>query len=383
MPHTNDRYSNDDSKPTISLHKSDVDPEVIKKLVSMSLDGSIESAGLVEEFEFELLESVGRKKADGHFAIATGDISIAYQLAFSMLAIQAGDEVVMPAFQRNRAVIEAVEAVGAIPVLVDIDEATIGINPAEAEAAITERTRGIIAIDHEMTVCDHEALRRLAAKSKIEVIHDISTSYGTAYKGKPVGNQHDLTIMSCTPLDSLNCVEGAALLGRGIELLRSVENARRITLKPPMASEEIDDSQIDIDAESVGISYKMSAFHAGIGTSQIKRINNLGATEPSAAELPAEEKEENETGAYTTQKRRRFSSLLCIKLKTRSHKDRALELAHSLSLESYAPWSLHGETTVVPKSATIGDTMLYLPARPEAKEQTERLIQQLTQESLL
>jgi hypothetical protein len=92
----------------------------------------------------------------------------------------------------------------------------------------------------------------------------------------------------------------------------------------------------------------MSAFHAGIGTSQIKRINNLGTTELSAAELPAEEKEANETGAYSTQKRRRLSSLLFIKLKTRSHKDRALDLAHSLRPESYAPWSLHGETAVAP-----------------------------------
>ncbi len=329
----------------------------------MSLDGSIGSAGLVEEFEFELLESVGRKKADGHFAIATGDISIAYQLAFSMLAIQAGDEIIMPAFQRNRAAIEAVQAVGAIPVLVDIDEATIGINPAEAEAAITERTRCIIAIDHEMTVCDHEALQRLAAKSKIEVIHDISTSYGTAYKGKPVGNQHNLTIMSCTPFDSLNCVEGAALLGRGTERLRLVENARQITLALPKPNQEDEAKQIHIDAESVGMSYKMTAFHAGIGISQIERVNSRSATQNSTIESLLEKIDTISAGIHPIRKMGYIPNLLCFRLKQGTAARKDLEGRGLVHQRAWAPLEIGEDNYAV--SQKMADMLIYSPCNSD------------------
>lgn len=299
----------------IPLYQSDIDPGLIEKLVAMSMDGSIGSAGLVEEFEFQLLESLGRKKADGHFAVTTADIGIAYRLAFSMLAIQPGDEIVMPALQRNRVLIEAAEAFEAKPVLVDIDEETIGIGANEADNAITDKTKCIVAIDHEMTTCNHDGLRKVAEKRKVEIIHDISTSYGTTYKDEPIGRQHEMTVLSCTPFDSLNCVEGAALLGRGFERLRFAEKAREIVLAPPRANDKGRQSQIRIDSDSIGLSYKMTAFHAGIGTSQIERVSRASARRDHTIESLLKEIDNTNTFASLIRTKGYIPSLLCFRMK--------------------------------------------------------------------
>lgn len=355
----------------IPLYQSDIDQGVIEKLVAMSLDGSIGSAGLVEEFEFQLLESLGRKKADGHFAVATADIGIAYRLAFSMLAIQAGDEILMPALQRNHILIDAAEAFGAKPVLVDIDEETIGISANEADNVITEKTKCIVAIDHEMTTCNHEGLRKVAARRKVEIIHDISTSYGTTYKGEPIGRQHEMTLLSCTPYDSLNCVEGAALLGRGFERLRFAEKAREIVLALPRANDKGRQSQIRIDSESIGLSYKMTPFHAGIGTSQIERVSRTSARRDKTIESLLEEVDNTNIFLSPIRTRGFIPSLLCFRMKPDQTSIKYREALKAQGLLHLKTWiALQSGEDSFGVASGMADTLLY--SRPDP-EQVKRL----------
>lgn len=374
--------SSDEPELMIPLYKSDIDPGVIEKLVAMSMDGSIGSAGLVEEFEFQLLESLGRKKADGHFAVATADIGIAYRLAFSMLAIQPGDEIVMPALQRNRVLIEAAEAFEAKPVLVDIDEETIGIGANEADNAITDKTKCIVAIDHEMTTCNHDGLRKVAEKREVEIIHDISTSYGTTYKEEPIGRQHEMTVLSCTPSDSLNCVEGAALLGRGFERLRLAEKAREIVLALPRANDKVRPNQIRIDSESIGLAYRITALHAGIGTSQIARISRSGQRGDPTIK-PQTEQTENSNVPLPSKEEKALLKFIDDQNKTSENKDPALGLAHQSGLKTQASWLCLGDAETTPNAAIQAESAAYLTSHPEVSEATKSSFRQPNDESFL
>ena len=109
----------------------------------------ISSAGkYVDRFESEFSILAGARHAS---CVSNG--TIALHLALLALKVRAGDEIIIPAFAYV-AVANAVKYVGATPVLVDVDEASWGLDAAQLERAITPRTRGVIAVHNYGHPCD-------------------------------------------------------------------------------------------------------------------------------------------------------------------------------------------------------------------------------------
>src|SRR3546814_16451249 len=101
-----------------------------------------------------------------------------------LLGIGRGDEVITPAFSYVAAA-EVIALLGATPVLVDVDPVSFNVDPASVRAAITDRTRAIIAVDLFDQCADYGALADNAAALHIAVIEDDAQSFGATFLRRP------------------------------------------------------------------------------------------------------------------------------------------------------------------------------------------------------
>lgn len=182
----------------------------------------------VHRFEQEFAAYVGTKHC---VALNTG--TAALHLTLASLGIGAGDEVITVA-QTFIATAEAISAVGARPVFVDVDPISYTMDPALLEAAITKRTAAIIPVDLYGQVADMDPILEIANRHGIPVVEDACQAHGAEYKGQKAGTFGVAACFSFYPGKNLGaCGEGGAVttdddeLAQRIRLWRDHGSAKR------------------------------------------------------------------------------------------------------------------------------------------------------------
>lgn len=137
---------------------------------------------LCREFERQYASHAGTKHA-----VAVSNGTVALELALHAFGIGAGDEVITP----SRTYIASASCAvmrGAVPVVVDVDPVTQNISPSAIRAAITPRTKAIIAVHLGGWPCDMDEIMAIADEHGLKVIEDCAQAHGATYKGRPVGS---------------------------------------------------------------------------------------------------------------------------------------------------------------------------------------------------
>jgi dTDP-4-amino-4,6-dideoxygalactose transaminase len=167
----------------------------------------------VQRFEQEFAAYVGTNHC---VALNTG--TAALHLALAALNIDSGDEVITVP-HTFIATAEAISAVGALPVFVDIDPVSFTMDPTLLESAITSRTRAIIPVDLYGQVADMDPIQEIADRHGIPVIEDACQAHGAEYKGRKAGSFGVAGCFSFYPGKNLGaCGEGGAVTTNDEEL---------------------------------------------------------------------------------------------------------------------------------------------------------------------
>lgn len=170
----------------------------------------------VHELEEKLSAYTGAK-----YCITCANGTDALQIAQMAFGIGPGDEVITPGFTYI-ATAETVAVLGAKPIYVDINPKTYNLDIKQLEAAITLRTKAIIAVSLYGQCADFDAINAIAAKHNIPVIEDAAQSFGASYKGKKSCN---LTTVACTsffPSKPLGCYGDGGAIFTNDEALATV-----------------------------------------------------------------------------------------------------------------------------------------------------------------
>ncbi len=152
---------------------------------------------------------------------------------------------------------------GCEPVFVDIDKRTLNIDPNLIEAAITDKTTGILATHVYGNPCDIEAIDKIAAKHNLKVIYDAAHCFGTKFNGKSVFEYGDISTTSFHATKLFHTVEGGAVFTQKPELLKQMAFLRNF-------GHDYNDT-----FACVGINGRNSEFHAAMGLANLKRMDEI------------------------------------------------------------------------------------------------------------
>ena len=174
-----------------------IKPEIDQAIQRVLSSGQFILGPEVEALERELAAYCGTRDA---VAVASG--TDALELSLRACGVGAGDEVLTTAYTFI-ATAEAILAVGALPVFVDIDPATYALDPHAATNAITPRTKAILPVHLYGHPCDLEALQHLARRHGLKLIEDCAQAIGARYANKRVGSFGDAGTLSFYPSKNL------------------------------------------------------------------------------------------------------------------------------------------------------------------------------------
>ena len=170
------------------------------------------SQSKVFQFEQAFAES-----QNAEYAVATTNGTTALECALKAAGVESGDEVLVSTITFIASV-TSILLVNAIPVFVDVDAKSWNISPAACEAAITPRTKAIMAVDHAGVPCDMDALNALHDKHGVTILSDCAHAHGSQWKGKGVGALGQIGAFSFQQGKTLTTGEGGMVLTNDPEL---------------------------------------------------------------------------------------------------------------------------------------------------------------------
>lgn len=210
---------------------------------------------LVNELELRLKEYLG---LDHLLYVNNG--TIALQIAIKALGLTG--EIITTPFSYI-ATTSSIVWEGCTPVFADIDPDTLNIDLGKIEAAITDKTSGILVTHTYGNPCDIDSIQAIAEKHQLKVIYDAAHCFGTIYKGKSVFEYGDISTSSFHATKLFHTIEGGVIVTRDAELLKKMAYMRNFGHNGPE------------DFAEIGINGKNSEFHAAMGLVNLKYIGSI------------------------------------------------------------------------------------------------------------
>ena len=164
------------------------------------------------------------KKQFGSPTLLTQSCTAALEMAMLLLQLKPGDEVIMPSFTFVSTA-NAVVLRGATPVFVDIDPATLNIDPDRVAEAVTSKTRAVVVVHYASVACDMDRILEIARDRGLAVVEDAAHCFGAKYRGRMLGTLGTLGTLSFHETKNVSCGEGGALLVNDPALLELAEIA--------------------------------------------------------------------------------------------------------------------------------------------------------------
>ncbi|MEH1770966.1 MAG: DegT/DnrJ/EryC1/StrS family aminotransferase [Nostoc sp.] len=250
----------------------DIGEEEIAEVVDSLRSGWLTTGPKTKRFEQEFADFIG----SGVEAIAVNSATSGLHLALEALGIGPGDEVITTVHTFT-ATAEVIRYLGANPVFVDIDLATMNIDVSKIEAAITSRTKAIIPVHFGGLACDMKSILTIAQKHKLKVVEDAAHAIPTTYQGKLIGSlDSDVTVYSFYATKTIATGEGGMLVTRNPEIAKRCRTMRlhginrdafdRYTSTKPSWYYEV---------IAPGFKYNMTDVAASLGIHQLKKVRIL------------------------------------------------------------------------------------------------------------
>ncbi len=237
----------------------------------MAIKGVLDSGMLAhgpKVVEFE--EKFAAYTAAPH-CVALSSCTAALHLAYFIIGLGAGDEVIVPA-QTHVATGHAVELTGAKAVFVDAEAQTGNIDIDQIESKITANTKALSVVHYLGTPVDMDRIVALAKKHDLFVVEDCALAIGTYYKGKHAGLVGDLGCFSFYPVKHFTTAEGGAVLTNSQEIAKKITQSRAFGMDKSYRERSVPGLY---DVQGLGFNYRMNEVESAIGIVQLDRIDGF------------------------------------------------------------------------------------------------------------
>ncbi|MCK9361075.1 UDP-4-amino-4,6-dideoxy-N-acetyl-beta-L-altrosamine transaminase [Patescibacteria group bacterium] len=252
----------------IPYARQTLEEDDIQAVVNVLRSDLVTQGPKVEEFERALAKRAGTKHA-----VAFSHGTAALMGSFFAMGIKPGDEFITTPLTFC-ATSNAGLWFGAKPVFVDIEEDTGTIDPSAVEAAITSKTKAIVAVDYGGHPADLTRLREIAKKHNLVLIDDAMHALGATLDGKPVGSLADMTTFSFHPVKPICAGEGGAVTTDNDEYARRL---RAFRLHGIVKEDFVNPSPGAwyYEMQELGLNAKLTDIQSALGLSQLGKLDRF------------------------------------------------------------------------------------------------------------
>lgn len=191
----------------------------------------------------------------------------ALTVALASAGIGAGDEVIMPTFTFV-ASFESIMMLGAVPVLVDIDN-TLTLDPKAVEAAITPKTKCVMPVHMCGSMADLNALQAICDKHDLILLEDACQALGGTYNGKPLGSIGDLGCFSFDFVKTITCGEGGAVITNNDQFKINADQYQ------DHGHDHIGNDRGAEGHPTLGYNFRISELNAAVGVAQLDKLEGI------------------------------------------------------------------------------------------------------------
>ena len=244
----------------VPLSRPYIDEREEEAVLDVLRSGRLSLGPTIERFEELIAERVGAPYAA---AVSSGTAGL--HMLCHIAGVQDGDEVITSPISfvatANCFIIE-----GGRPVFADVDPQTLNLDPAAVEAAITERTKGIVAVDMFGYPCELDELRAIAERHGLWIIDDSCEALGAEYKGKPIGSHGISGAFGFYPNKQITTGEGGMVTTHSEEeweLLKSLRNQGRSY------------ESRWFHHVRLGFNYRFTDLQAAVGIVQLEKLDEI------------------------------------------------------------------------------------------------------------
>ncbi|EMG38403.1 UDP-4-keto-6-deoxy-N-acetylglucosamine 4-aminotransferase [Desulfocurvibacter africanus PCS] len=243
-----------------------IDDEDIAAVVAALRSDWLTTGPAVAGFESAVCAYTG---AEHGIAVSNG--TAALHAAMFALGIGQGDEVIVPPMT-FAASSNCVLYQGGTPVFADVAPETLLIDPTAVEAAITPRTKAIIAVDYAGQPCDWDALRDIADRRRLHLVADSCHSIGGGYRGQKVGTLADITVFSFHPVKHITTGEGGMAVTKDEALATRMRTFRGHGITTTATEREKIGGWF-YEMVDLGYNYRITDFQCALGISQLSKLD--------------------------------------------------------------------------------------------------------------
>lgn len=252
----------------IPYGRQSIDESDVAAVASALRSPWLTTGPLVGEFE----EAFAKETNSAH-AVAFSNGTAALHGVMHALGVGPGDEVIVPA---NTFVASAncVVYPGGTPVFADVDDVALLVDPADVEAKITSRTRGIIAVDYAGQPCEYEALQGIADRHGLFLHADACHALGAAYRERPVGSLAGSSSFSFHPVKPITTGEGGMVTTSDSGMAARLRRFRGHGIASDFRSREAAGIW-EYDMAELGHNCRLSDVQCALGLSQLARLGGF------------------------------------------------------------------------------------------------------------
>jgi perosamine synthetase len=256
------------SARTVPLSRPWLDGREEELVAEVLRSGRLSLGPAIDRFEEAFAEAVGAPYAA---AVASGTAGL--HLLCVAAGLGPGDEVVTSPYSFVASANCALYT-GATPVFADVDRRTFNLAPAAVEAALTPRTRAVVAVDIFGYPCELDELRALCERHGLVLIEDACEALGARYKGRRLGSHGPSAVFAFYPNKQITTAEGGVVTTHSEDewrLLRSLRNQGRA------------DAGGWLEHARLGFNYRLDDVRAAIGIGQLEKLEEILARRAAVA----------------------------------------------------------------------------------------------------
>jgi dTDP-4-amino-4,6-dideoxygalactose transaminase len=335
----------------------------------IAVEAVLRSGGIAQGPEVAAFESeFATAMVDGRPCVATNSGTSSLHLGLSAAGIGPGDEVIVPSFT-FAATANAVALTGATPVFVDIEPDYFCVDPAAVEAAVTERTAGIMPVHLFGHPAAMEVLVDVARKHDLALFEDAAQAHGASLGGRMVGTFGRFAMFSFYPTKNMTSGEG------GMNSCADEEIADRIRLLRNQGM------KARYQNEMVGHNARMTDINAAIGRVQLKRLRDWNARRQANAAFYDKSLEGVEVPTVADGAVHVYHQYTIRVSDDRDGFARALDADHGVGSGVYYPVPVHrlpayAQDLDLPVTEQAAREVLSLPVHPDLNDDAlERVVQ--------